>query len=245
MKPIVADVERFSKGKAMEKTELLPCPFCGCKQIKMIESDGVVRLSELIHRAFCCQCGALSDTCDSESEVIKAWNTRTPVPDVDDGEFHQQVFPDSMNDDAHPDVEKRNADFSAKLKEETDSPHWNCRFHPTNWWHETGCPHKEWTKEEIHRALVLSKASNVALAISNGGAQEFWGHYQALNDAFGRLIEENDKLKFLPLDVEARVKEWLSWEDNYSALKQSLRGEELEDAVKVVLSIVKSIGEKR
>lgn len=30
---------------------------------------------------------------------------------------------------------------------------WNCRFHPTDWWHEVGCPHQEWTKEDLQGAL--------------------------------------------------------------------------------------------
>ena len=25
----------------------------------------------------------------------------------------------------------------------------NCRFHPTNWWHEVDCPHMEWTPEQL------------------------------------------------------------------------------------------------
>lgn len=36
---------------------------------------------------------------------------------------------------------------------------WNCRFHPTDWWHEVGCPHKDWTKEELQEALVTAKQS--------------------------------------------------------------------------------------
>jgi len=29
----------------------------------------------------------------------------------------------------------------------------NCRFHPANWWHEVGCPHKDWTQKELYDAL--------------------------------------------------------------------------------------------
>lgn len=25
-----------------------------------------------------------------------------------------------------------------------DNRIWHCRFHPTNWWHEVGCPHVKW-----------------------------------------------------------------------------------------------------
>ena len=25
----------------------------------------------------------------------------------------------------------------------------SCRFHPTDWFHEIGCPHMEWTNEQL------------------------------------------------------------------------------------------------
>ena len=34
---------------------------------------------------------------------------------------------------------------------------WCCRFHPTDWWHEVGCPHQEWTKEDLLSALITKK----------------------------------------------------------------------------------------
>lgn len=34
---------------------------------------------------------------------------------------------------------------------------WSCRFHPTDWWHEVGCPHVEWTVEQLRDALVEKK----------------------------------------------------------------------------------------
>jgi hypothetical protein len=55
----------------------------------------------------------------------------------------------------------RNEKFKTRMSEEIEHPHWNCRFHPTDGWHETGCPHKEWSKEQLQRALVLAKASNL------------------------------------------------------------------------------------
>lgn len=32
-----------------------------------------------------------------------------------------------------------------------------CRFHPTDSFHEVGCPHKKWTVDEVLGALVLAK----------------------------------------------------------------------------------------
>jgi hypothetical protein len=29
---------------------------------------------------------------------------------------------------------------------------WCCRFHPTDWWHEVGCPHRDWTDAELRSA---------------------------------------------------------------------------------------------
>lgn len=38
---------------------------------------------------------------------------------------------------------------------------WNCRFHPTDGWHEVGCPHKtDWTRDQLQEALNKAKQSN-------------------------------------------------------------------------------------
>lgn len=34
---------------------------------------------------------------------------------------------------------------------------WHCRFHPTDGFHEIGCPHKDWTKDELQKALETKK----------------------------------------------------------------------------------------
>ena len=43
------------------------------------------------------------------------------------------------------------------IKQDEDQPIWACRFHPTEWFHEVGCPHMEWTKEQLQEALVVQK----------------------------------------------------------------------------------------
>lgn len=35
---------------------------------------------------------------------------------------------------------------------------WSCRFHPSDWWHEIGCPHLSWNKEELKEAKKRKKA---------------------------------------------------------------------------------------
>jgi hypothetical protein len=56
-------------------------------------------------------------------------------------------------------ITERNEKFKKRLEEETNNPRWNCRFHPTDGWHETGCPHIEWSKEQLSKALIMAKAS--------------------------------------------------------------------------------------
>lgn len=36
-----------------------------------------------------------------------------------------------------------------QLKKEKEEKTWNCRFHPTDGWHEVGCPHRNWTKKQL------------------------------------------------------------------------------------------------
>ena len=31
---------------------------------------------------------------------------------------------------------------------------WHCRFHPTDWFHEVGCPHYEWADKQLMAAGV-------------------------------------------------------------------------------------------
>lgn len=34
---------------------------------------------------------------------------------------------------------------------------WTCRVHPTDSFHEVGCPHRDWSKEELYEALETAK----------------------------------------------------------------------------------------
>ena len=40
---------------------------------------------------------------------------------------------------------------------ETVEVSWICRFHLTNWFHEVGCPHQDWTIDQLRSALVSKK----------------------------------------------------------------------------------------
>lgn len=46
-----------------------------------------------------------------------------------------------------------------RLKFLKGKPIYNCRFHPTDGWHEVGCSHREWTKEQLQDALNKAKRS--------------------------------------------------------------------------------------
>lgn len=43
------------------------------------------------------------------------------------------------------------------------APQYSCRVHPTDYWDEVGCPHKQWTVEQLQEALNRSKQSNAYL----------------------------------------------------------------------------------
>lgn len=43
----------------------------------------------------------------------------------------------------------------SKIKQE--DLQWSCRLHPTDWFHEVGCPHMDWTKEQLLNALLCKK----------------------------------------------------------------------------------------
>jgi len=52
-------------------------------------------------------------------------------------------------------------DFGEKFKiaKKNLHLHWCCRFHPTDWFHEIGCPHQKWTIEQLQDALEVAKAT--------------------------------------------------------------------------------------
>jgi hypothetical protein len=39
-------------------------------------------------------------------------------------------------------------------------PSYSCRFHPTDSFHEVGCPHKKWGVKDLQESLDLAKQSN-------------------------------------------------------------------------------------
>jgi hypothetical protein len=47
--------------------------------------------------------------------------------------------------------------MSFALNHTPQTPTYNCRFHPTEWFHEVGCPHREWTVEELKHAIDSNK----------------------------------------------------------------------------------------
>lgn len=67
-------------------SELLPCPFCGNKNISIVTDNveyslGMAYDEETNFKVICsitsCGCGASSGWCDTKAKAITAWNTRT------------------------------------------------------------------------------------------------------------------------------------------------------------------------
>lgn len=48
-----------------------------------------------------------------------------------------------------------------KLAEAKKRVHFTCRFHPTDWFHEVGCPHQSWTVEQLIEYIRELKAMNL------------------------------------------------------------------------------------
>lgn len=49
--------------------------------------------------------------------------------------------------------ESRTPETAAVLEQAHGSTKvWCCRFHPVNWWHEVGCPHRSWSEAELRHA---------------------------------------------------------------------------------------------
>ena len=51
--------------------------------------------------------------------------------------------------------------------------HWTCRFHPTEEWHEVGCPHRKWTVEELQKVLEDAKRT-IEYNLHTGGHVPRW-----------------------------------------------------------------------
>ena len=85
-------------------------------------------------------------------------------------------------------IEQMKKEFNKRFDELKSKIIWNCRFHPTDWWHEIGCPHQEWTKEQLQSALITAKVSYLILQESNIEAGN-----KRLDDAIIKALEEEVK----------------------------------------------------
>ena len=65
---------------------------------------------------------------------------------IDDG------FPDSLDKIS-----------SKKMDELKEKVIFCCRFHPTDGFHEVGCPHRDWAKEELIDAIKMAKVTHKVL----------------------------------------------------------------------------------
>lgn len=54
-------------------------------------------------------------------------------------------------------LKRRQKMTDKKLERRINNVDWSCRFHPTDGFHEIGCPHMDWTKEQLYDALLTKK----------------------------------------------------------------------------------------
>ena len=75
---------------------------------------------------------------------------------------------------------------------------YTCRFHPTEFFHEVGCPHRTWAISELESAVETAKESQKML--SHGG-DKFWLKIEA---------EKKAKLEDLKRQLKIKLKEYMA-----------------------------------
>lgn len=63
--------DKAAQERMTERGELLPCPFCGSKNI--------VTINWGVWRCWCLECFGKLEDCLSDRDAIKRWNTRAPI----------------------------------------------------------------------------------------------------------------------------------------------------------------------
>ncbi len=97
---------------------------------------------------------------------------------------------------------------------------WICRFHPTDWFHEIGCPHVEWTKEQLQSAIESTKRSQPKL----------YAEWQEKNL---RLIDE---LKAARADAQLLTEKFDNLQELYyhsRAQRDAARAQAFEEAAQI------------
>ena len=79
---------------------------------------------------------------------------------------------------------------------------WNCRFHPTDWWHEIGCPHREWPKEQLQSALESNKREQPKI-YAGWVADE-----QKRTKELRAALAESERVRKEQADEIASLKQW-------------------------------------
>lgn len=64
------------------------------------------------------------------------------------------------------------------------NPSYTCRFHPTDSFHEVGCPHRAWGIDDLQKALNAAKQSNAYLSYIAFGTGEVY------NTQTGELLSD-------------------------------------------------------
>ncbi len=69
--------------------------------------------------------------------------------------FGHTVQSETLEDSAGPTLNTTKGWIVADIKQ--NGSEFACRFHPTDWFHEVGCEHMDWSKEQLREALILAK----------------------------------------------------------------------------------------
>lgn len=90
---------------------------------------------------------------------------------------------------------------------------WICRFHPTDSWHEVGCPHLDWDKEQLQAAIESQKRNQPEIARKwvEDLQKEIAAHAETreqLTDAERLAIRWRDKYDGAACQVAEIINEW-------------------------------------
>ena len=86
-------------------------------------------------------------------------------------------------------------------------PTYSCRFHPTNWWHEVGCPHKDWSKEDkTIKAWAVTRNKTIFYCREevNGNDIFPFAIFDDRSEAERKLSELTNGYKVVPCEIKIK-----------------------------------------
>lgn len=86
---------------------------------------------------------------------------------------------------------------------------WHCRFHPVDWFHEVGCPHVDWTEDQLRQANLSAQldVGRSTLGVGRSGEADWFFSDPA---AVARLVAEAHALRGKPFHQVTNDCVWLA-----------------------------------